>query len=92
MGTKNITLAIDDDLLQRARVLAAMRRTSVNEMVRGLLADEVGTAAHDARRAEWQAFFTRVDEAASQEQRARAGGLPSRAGRQHGGDYGRGLS
>ncbi len=35
--TKNITLAIDDDLLDKARVLAAMRRTSVNEMVRGYL-------------------------------------------------------
>ena len=32
--TKNLTLAIDDDLLDKARVLAAMRRTTVNEMVR----------------------------------------------------------
>lgn len=37
MGTKNITLAIDEDLLDKARVLAAMRRTSVNEMVREYL-------------------------------------------------------
>lgn len=35
--TKNLTLAIDDDLLDRARVLAAVKRTSVNEMVRGFL-------------------------------------------------------
>jgi hypothetical protein len=35
--TKNITLAIDEDLLQRARVIAAMKRTSVNEMVRNYL-------------------------------------------------------
>lgn len=35
--TKNITLAIDEDLLDKARVLAAMRRTSVNEMVREYL-------------------------------------------------------
>ena len=41
MGTKNITLAIDEDLLQKARVLAAMKRTSVNEMVRDFLAHEV---------------------------------------------------
>lgn len=34
---KNITLAIDEDLLDKARVLAAMRRTSVNEMVREYL-------------------------------------------------------
>ena len=35
--TKNLTLAIDDDLLDKARVLAAMRRTTVNEMVRAYL-------------------------------------------------------
>lgn len=34
---RNLTLSIDDDLLAKARVLAAMRRTSVNEMVRGFL-------------------------------------------------------
>ena len=41
VGTKNITLAIDETLLQQARVLATMRRTSVNEMVRGYLTAEV---------------------------------------------------
>lgn len=35
--TKNITLAIDPDLLDRARVIAAMKRTSVNELVRRYL-------------------------------------------------------
>ncbi|MFW6300607.1 MAG: DUF6364 family protein [Oceanicaulis sp.] len=35
--TKNLTLAIDEDLLDRARVLAAMRRTTVNAMVREYL-------------------------------------------------------
>lgn len=34
---KNITLAIDDTLLSKARVLAAIKRTSVNELVRGFL-------------------------------------------------------
>lgn len=34
---KNITLAIDEDLLDKARVLAAMRRTTVNAMVRDFL-------------------------------------------------------
>ncbi len=34
---KNITLAIDEDLLDKVRVLAAMRRTSVNELVRTYL-------------------------------------------------------
>lgn len=35
--TRNLTLAIDDTLLDKVRVLAAMKRTSVNEMVRGFL-------------------------------------------------------
>lgn len=35
--TKNITLAIDENLLAKVRVLAAMKRTSVNEMVRDYL-------------------------------------------------------
>jgi Arc/MetJ-type ribon-helix-helix transcriptional regulator len=34
---KNITLAIDEDLLDKVRVLAAMKRTSVNELVRSYL-------------------------------------------------------
>lgn len=38
---KNLTLSIDEDLLDKARVLAAIRRTSVNEMVREFLAREV---------------------------------------------------
>lgn len=35
--TKNLTLAIDEELLDKARVLAAMRRTTVNAMVREYL-------------------------------------------------------
>jgi predicted transcriptional regulator len=35
---KNITLAIDEDLLDKVRVLAAIKRTSVNEIVRSHLA------------------------------------------------------
>ena len=35
---RNLTLSIDDELLAKARVLAAIRRTSVNEMVREFLA------------------------------------------------------
>ncbi len=38
MTTKNITLAIEQDLLDKVRVVAAIRRSSVNEMVRGYLA------------------------------------------------------
>ena len=39
--TRNLTLAIDDALLDKVRVLAAMKRTSVNEMVRGFLTSMV---------------------------------------------------
>jgi plasmid stability protein len=35
--SKNITLAIDENLLDKVRVLAAMKRTSVNELVRNFL-------------------------------------------------------
>lgn len=38
---KNITLAIDEDLLGKARSLAERRKTTLNAMVRGLLAHEV---------------------------------------------------
>jgi hypothetical protein len=35
--SKTITISVDKDVLQRARIVAAMRRTSVNELVRGFL-------------------------------------------------------
>jgi hypothetical protein len=38
---KNLTLSIEEGLLQKARVLAAMRKTSVNEMIRGFLETSV---------------------------------------------------
>ncbi|MEM9204713.1 MAG: DUF6364 family protein [Pseudomonadota bacterium] len=60
--TKNLTLAIDADLLDKARVLAAIRRTSVNEMVRGFLERETSDEAKQAARAEkWQKLFDEVD-------------------------------
>ncbi len=40
---KNLTLSIDEDLLDKARVLAAMRRTTVNAMVREFLKHETET-------------------------------------------------
>lgn len=36
---KNITLAVEDDVLDRARVVAAERRTTVNAMVREFLTE-----------------------------------------------------
>lgn len=46
---KNITLAIDEELLEKARGLAGKRQTSLNALVRGLLAHEV----EQADRIEW---------------------------------------
>jgi hypothetical protein len=38
---KNITLAIDESLLEQARALAERRKTSLNALVRSLLASEI---------------------------------------------------
>jgi hypothetical protein len=35
--SKTITISVDENVLQRAQIVAAMRRTSVNELVRGFL-------------------------------------------------------
>jgi len=45
----NITLAIDKELLDRARDLAARRGTSLNRMVRDLLEAETGVDAGEDR-------------------------------------------
>ena len=45
---KNVTLAIDDTLLAAARALAEERKTSLNAMMRGLLAHEVEQAGRIA--------------------------------------------
>ena len=36
---KNITLAVEDEILDRARIVAAERRTTVNAMVRDFLTE-----------------------------------------------------
>ncbi len=46
---KNITLAVDDDVLDKARVIAAQRKTTVNAMVREFL---VEIATRDEKREE----------------------------------------
>jgi predicted transcriptional regulator len=38
---KNVTLAIDEELLRQARSLAERRKTSLNALIRRLLANEV---------------------------------------------------
>ena len=76
---KNLTLSIDKDLLDKARVLAAMRRTSVNEMVRQFLERETAQEVEQAARAaRWQAFFDKIDANATSRVRRMKGGLPSR--------------
>ncbi len=71
---KNITLAIDDDLLDKARVLAAMRRTSVNEMVRQFLEREVTREAAQATRAEvWGRVFQAADNGVQRREQRKAG-------------------
>ncbi len=39
---KNITLAIDDKILNKVRIVAAHKRTTVNAMVRNFLAEVAG--------------------------------------------------
>lgn len=46
---KNITLAIDDEVLDRVRIVAAEKKTTVNALVREFLAD---LASRDERLAE----------------------------------------
>ena len=46
---KNITLAIDEDILDKVRIVAAEKKTTVNALVREFLAD---LASRDERLAE----------------------------------------
>jgi Family of unknown function (DUF6364) len=72
--TKNITLAIEEDLLDKARVLAAMRRTSVNEMVRQFLEREVKRETIQSSRAEvWGRIFEAADNGADRRERRKSG-------------------
>ncbi len=59
---KKITKSVDEEVLQRARVVAAIRRTSVSELVRGFLKglaeDEQPVEKHEAR----EGFLKLMDE------------------------------
>ncbi|MBN9307161.1 MAG: hypothetical protein BGO82_07500 [Devosia sp. 67-54] len=48
--TKNITLAVDEDVLDKVRVVAAEKKTTVNALVRNYLAG-LATADNRAERA-----------------------------------------
>ena len=47
---KNITLAIDEDLLAKVRIIAAEERTSVNAIVRDALVRKVAASTTEQRR------------------------------------------
>lgn len=49
MGTKNITLAIDEELLDKVRVIAAMEKTTVNALVRSYLTEFAGKRDRTAK-------------------------------------------
>ncbi|MEL6386987.1 MAG: DUF6364 family protein [Pseudomonadota bacterium] len=50
MATKNITLAIEEDLLEHAKRVALEEKTSVNAIVRDLLIKKVATSTTQQRR------------------------------------------
>jgi hypothetical protein len=59
---KNITLAIDDDVLDKVRVVAAEKKTTVNALVREFLADLAG---RDERLAEARKQLLRLMDTSS---------------------------
>lgn len=53
----NVTLSLDERLLERARKLAARRRTSLNQMIRDYLAEITGERAPEDVVAELEALW-----------------------------------
>lgn len=51
--SRNLTLAVDDEVLAKYRVLAAKRKTSVNAMIRQHMEEAVGLAARREAAREW---------------------------------------
>ena len=45
---KNITLAIDDEILDKVRIIAAQKRTTVDALIRNYLAEVAGRAERQA--------------------------------------------
>jgi predicted transcriptional regulator len=76
--TKNLTLAIEDELLDRARIIAAIRRTSVNAMVREFLEREVKRESSVAARMEkWNDRFKASDQNSQRRERRVSGDKPT---------------
>ncbi|MFN3945871.1 MAG: ribbon-helix-helix protein, CopG family [Allosphingosinicella sp.] len=57
--TKNITLAVDEELLARFRVLAAERRTSVNALIRQHMEEATGLLEKRREARAWMAAKAR---------------------------------
>jgi predicted transcriptional regulator len=61
--TKNITLAVDEDLLARFRVLAAEERTSVSALIRQHMEERTGLAEKRRQARAWMAAKARENAA-----------------------------
>ena len=73
---KNITLAIDEDLLAKFRVLAAEQRTTVNSLIRKHMEEATGVSSASERRRrarEWMADQARKNMAHDAETPAKDG-------------------
>lgn len=57
MWNMNITLAIDERLIERARKLAQSEGTSLNQMIRDLLEEATGASTPEARLAELERLW-----------------------------------
>jgi hypothetical protein len=53
--TKNITLAVPEDLLASFRVVAAEKRTSVNALIRNFMEESTGLAERRRQARAWMA-------------------------------------
>ena len=77
---KNLTLTVDDDLLDKMRVIAAVQRTSVNEMVRNFFHKTVEGELRATGRAEaWNKVFESADAYKTRRKsREKEGGIENR--------------
>ena len=64
---RNITLSIDDEILDKVRIVAAQRRTTVNAMVRNFLSEVAG---RDEKQAEARKELLRLMETSKGRMRA----------------------
>lgn len=56
--TRNLTLALEDSLLDRFRLHAAEKRTSVNALIRQMMEDAVGQEARRKESIRWMVEMT----------------------------------